>query len=252
MRTTLSLVALLAAAACSSGSTTSATDVAGEEAMGQVLSGAAELEALVAAAGGTNADDAAAFATAVTAFEAEATDLNFAEINNSRFDAIPAPSEDAAAPAGSADFSGFVNVNAGPTANLAAQIALEADFQSQRITGEQTSAFFGAGADGLEAYDGEIAITNGRVGAMGVANNARIDIAGTLTNGTNTVVVDADIIGKFLGTPVAGARGIVTDETQIVVPSDDADAPVTAPALSLQLNGEDVVGGSAGFLVTAD
>lgn len=210
MRSSISLIALLTVAACSSSSSTqSASDVAG----------VAEVQLPA---------EVIAFNTAVADFEADAlaVGLTDAETSNTRFDAIPT--------AGTADFAGFVNVNAGPTANLSAQIGLTADFATTEITGEQTSPFF-AETDGvLEEYEGEIAVTFGRVGARGIPNNARIDIAGTINNDTNTVVVDGEILGKFIATPIVGAVGEAT----------------VGDSLSITLNDEAVVDGSAGFAVT--
>lgn len=224
MRTSFSLLSLLAIAACSSsGGTQTATGVAGEAGL--------------------------AFSSAVTDFDAEATNVGLATASNTRFDAIPTT--------GTANFAGFLNVNAGPEADLTAQLELVADFATTEISGNQVGSFFAVTDDGLEEYTGVVDVTFGRTGARGIANNARIDIAGTITNDVNTVAVDGEILGKFIGTPIIGAEGIVNTGDQVANPafvsgdvSADA-APETIDALNLTLNGEAVTDGSAGFSVLA-
>ena len=249
MRMSASLIALLSVAACSSSSTDrTVTEVAGDEG-GVVINGetldAEGLRELVEA-GGTEDPASVAFAASLSDFEIEATTLDILSINNTAFEGFPV--------VGSADYAGFVRINAGPTANLGAEIDLAANFETGDITGEQTSAFFGTGPDGLEEYEGEVEIFNGRVGARGIANNARIDIEGTISNDVNTVVVDAAIVGKFIGTPIVGLRGEVNAGDQIVsVPSTDPEVPSeTRDALTLTLNGEAVTDGSAGFVAFND
>jgi hypothetical protein len=236
MRVSCSLFALLAATACSTSTTTreivKVTDTPGVIINGETLDEQG-LRDLIADGDTTEEDAPAAtptdaFTAALAAFEAETRAINFEDINNSRFTAIPETA--------SADFAGFVRVNAGPTANLAAQIELTADFETGKITGEQTSAFFGATSTGFEAYEGEVDVTYGRVGARGIPNNARIDIAGTIKNDLNSVVVDGEILGKFRGTPIVGMAGSAT----------------VGDALSLTLNGTSVSGGTASFVVAND
>jgi hypothetical protein len=235
MRISCSLVALLAAAACSS-TTTTREVIEVSETPGVIINGETldeqGLRDLIDDGGSTAGDElptsatpSDAFAANLATFETDASAVNFATINNSRFVAIPTT--------GSADYAGFLRVNAGPTANLAAQVDLTANFATGVISGEQTSPFFGATTSGLDEYEGDVDITYGRVGAKGVANNARVDFAGTIQNDVNTIVVDAEIVGKFRGTPIEGIAGSATV-------GDD---------LSLTLNGTSVTGGTAAFAV---
>lgn len=222
MRRVIPFIALLAIAACSSSSNdTSDGGVAGGGGTG-------------GGGGGGNTDPIIELdpnATPAEAFDVNTRNFNRAvriegldDSNNSRFTAIPSRS--------SAEFAGFIGIDAGRTANVSAQYDLTANFGTGNITGEQTSAFFGTNAAGdLEEYDGKVEIFYGRVGARGIDNNARIDIRGELENGTNTIGVDGEILGKFRGTPIIGMTG-------------------TARAgrdMSIMLNDRAVTNGSASF-----
>lgn len=243
MRTTISFLALLTFAACSS-SGPSTSGVAG--ASGATEDSVPTLRALIDSEIGSSAE-AASFASALTSFEADAATAGLAVRNNTDFEFIP--------PSGQADFVGFVQVNAGPTANLAAELEITADFGPLgRVTGDITSPFFAAGENGLEEYNDDVNIVFGATRARGVANNIRLDISGTIDNGvgdaaaTNTVVVDAIIDGKFIGSPIIGAAGQVSTGDTVA-----GNAANRGPAIStLTLNGTAVESGSAGFLVLAE
>lgn len=233
MRTTVSVLALLTFAACSSSSSTG-SGVASD--VDTAVENAPVLRAFIDADGSAS-EAATDFAAALAAFDEEATELGLGDINNSRFTALPET--------GTAEYTGFLNVNAGPTANLGAELSLTADFAPNgRITGETTSPFFGIGADGLEEYEDDIVIDFGVPRARGIGNGARVDVAGTISNDTNTVVVDAIIEGKFIGTPIVGARGTVNAGDTF----GNGDSAVNA--LDLTLNAGNVTDGSVSFIVT--
>lgn len=238
MRTSISLLALLAVSACAAASSTTSSDVADDVA--SVEEEAINATGLAALLDVTNSgENAAAFATALTAFEEEAMELELDIINNSRFDALPV--------VGSSDYAGFVRVNAGPTADLGAQIDLTANFaENGQIAGDITSPFFAATEDGLVEYEDDVAVVFGATRSRGQGNTARVDLEGTISNETNTVVVDAIIEGRFIGTPIVGARGEVNVGDQFGSGDNAVDA------LSLTLNGEAVGAGSVGFVVLND
>lgn len=237
MRTSASLLALLAVAACSSSSSTGSgvAAVAAPVAVDNVPA----LRALIDADGSTTTETTS-FAAALAAFETSADDAGLADISNARFDAMPTR--------GTAEYTGFVQVDAGPTADLAAELELTADFaENGKITGDVTSPFFGVGPNNLlVAYEDDVEVVFGATRARGIGNGARVDIEGSITDGTDTIVVDAIIEGSFIGTPIVGARGIVN-------PGDTfGNGDNAVNALTLTLNEEAVTDGSVGFVVLAE
>jgi len=150
---------------------------------------------------------------------------------------------------GEADFAGFLQVDAGPTANLSAELELTADFgENGRITGDITSPFFAAGPNGLVEFEDDVEIVFGIPRARGIGNGARIDVEGTINNEAETIVVDVDAIieGKFIGTPIVGATGTVNPGDTFGLGSNAVNA------LDLTLNDVNVVDGSVGFLVLVE
>lgn len=241
MRISLSILALLAAAACSSSSSTGG-GTAGEGDGGTLANGDsgltfADLAAATATAGNV---DAIAFAAAVDNLVADVADVDGRPLDDYNFTAFVSVPD-----TGTATYSGLINVNAGPTANLSAGLSLDADFAAASLTAEQTTAFYGINAGTLEAYTGDLAFSNGVIGARGVENAARLDIAGTLTGGANVVTVDGEIFGRLVGTPIVGISANTTVEEAAARTNPDR-------ALDITLNGTAVTEGSAGFVVVDD
>lgn len=241
MRISLSIIALLAAAACSSsGSTGGGT--AGEGEQGTVANGDSGLTFTALDAGVAPAGNAAAtaFAAQVDSFVEDVADVNGRPLDDYNFTAfVSVPTT------GTATYSGLINVNAGATANLTAGLSLDADFVTKKLTADQTTDFYANTGGTLEAYAGELAFSNGVIGARGVDNAARLDIAGTLTGATNTVVVDGEIFGKLVGTPVVG----ISANTTVAEAAAFSNAE---RAMNITLNGSAVTNGSAGFVVIDD
>ena len=235
MRTSVSFLALLAIAACSSSNSTGAgvaSDVAG------TVDNVPALRALIEA-DASGSDATTDFAAALADFETSATEVGLADIRNSRFDALPTT--------GTADYAGFVQVDAGPTANVTAELGLTADFaENGQITGDITSPFFGAGPDGLVEFQDDVEVVFGATRARGVGNGARVDIAGTISNETDTIAVDAIIEGRFIGTPIVGAKGTVN------VGDAFGTGANAVNALDLTLNDITVPDGSVSFTVLAE
>ena len=241
MRITFSIIALLAAAACSgSGSTGGGT--AGEGQQGNIANGDSDLTftALATATAPTGDANAIAFAAEVDSLVADVADVAGKPLDDYNFTAfVSVPTT------GTASYSGLINVNAGPTANLSAGLTLDADFAAKSLTADQTTDFYANTGGTLEAYAGELAFSNGIIGARGVDNAARLDIAGTLTGASNTVIVDGEIFGKLVGTPIVG----ISANTTV---AEAAARAAADRAMNITLNGTAVTDGSAGFVVIDD
>lgn len=253
MRIGLSILALLAVAACSSNSSTGGgTAGVDESAPGNGDSGLT-FESVAAAAATASDADAVAFAQVVDVFQTDVGDVNGRSLDDYSFTAFTSVPT-----SGTASYSGLINVNAGAAANLSAGLDLDADFGAGTLTADQTTDFYANAGGTLQAYDGELTFSNGAVGlrgtdddgndilgARGVANAARLDIAGTLTGGGNTVVVDGEIFGKLVGTPVVGISANTTVAEAAARSNPDR-------AMNITLNGTAVTDGSAGFVVIDD
>ena len=239
MRTSLSILALLAVAACSGGGS-SGGGTAGVG--GTPANGDSDLTFTgIASAAATASDaDAVAFASALDTFQADVADIDgrpLDDFNFTMFTEVPTT--------GTASYSGFINEHADATANLSAGLDLDVNFATTDVTADQTSDFFADDDGTLVAYDGALSFENGKVGARGVDNSARLDIAGTLIGDSNTVVVDGEIFGKLVGTPIVGISANTTVAEAAAQTNPDR-------AMNITLNGDAVTDGSAGFVVIDD
>lgn len=234
MRTSLSVIALITLAACSGGPS-SGDGTAG---VGDNRGGDSGLVFDGIAAASAGADTASqAFAARVDAFQADVASVDdrpLADYSFTAFTGIP--------DTGSATYSGLINVNAGPSADLTAGLDIVANFGNSRLTATQTSGFFANDGGTLVPYAGTLSYSNGTIGARGTPNNARLDIAGTLSGDGNTVTVDGEILGKLVGTPVVGISANTTVADAAALSNPDR-------AMSITLNGSAVTDGSAGFVV---
>lgn len=237
MRSLVSVLALFVAAACSGGSSSDGgTAGAGGSAPGD---SGLRFDAIAAATPGTDMASQG-FAATVDAFQADVAavdDRPLADYNFTAFSGIPSSS--------SASYSGLINVNAGATANLAAGLDIVANFGNETLTATQTSAFYANSGGTLVPYAGTLAYSNGTIGARGTPNNVRLDIAGSLTGAGNTVVVDGEILGKLVGTPIVGISANTSVAEAAALSNPDR-------AMSITLNGTAVPDGSAGFVVIDD
>lgn len=236
MRRSLSILAMLAVAACSGGGTSGGGTAGAGDGAANGDSGLTFSD--IAGASAAAADtEATAFAAALDAFEADVLDVDGRPLDDYNFTAfVSVPT------AGAATYTGFMNVNAGPTADLSAGLTLGVNFANDSITADQTTDFFADSNGTLVAYDGTLAFSNGKIGARGVDNSARLDIAGTLTGDGNTVVVDGEIFGKLVGTPIVG----ISANTTVAEAAARSNAD---RAMNISLNGTAVTDGSAGFVV---
>ncbi|MEL6640786.1 MAG: hypothetical protein AAFP98_05670 [Pseudomonadota bacterium] len=237
MRTFLSILAILAVAACSGGGSSGG----GTAGIGSTNGDSDLVFDAIASASAAAADtDAVNFATALDTFQDDVADVDgrpLDDYNFTKFTDVPST--------GTASYSGFINVNAGPSADLTAGLDVDVNFVSEALTADQTTDFFANSNGDLVAYNGELTFTNGKIQARGVDNSARLDIAGTLTGAGNSVVVDGEIFGKLVGTPIVG----ISANTTV------AEAAATGNperAMNITLNGNAVSDGSAGFVVIDD
>lgn len=239
MRTSLSILAMLAVAACSGGgSSGSGTAGVGSS----TTNGDSDLVfADIAGASANAADaDATAFAATLDTFEADVADVDgrpLDDYNFTKFSDVPTT--------GTASYSGLINVNAGASANLSAGLEVDVNFVTDALTAEQTTDFYANSNGTLVGYDGALTFENGKIQARGVDNSARLDIAGTLTGDGNTVAVDGEIFGKLVGTPIVG----ISANTTV---AEAAALGVEEREMNITLNGAPVTDGSAGFVVIDD
>lgn len=239
MRTSFSILAVLAVAACSGGGS-SGGGTAG--AGGSTTNGDSDLVFTDIAGASANAADADAttFAATLDTFEADVASVDgrpLDDYNFTKFSDVPTT--------GTASYSGLINVNAGASANLSAGLEIDVDFATDALAAEQTSDFYANNSGTLVGYDGALTFANGKIQARGVDNSARLDIAGTLTGGGNTVIVDGEIFGKLVGTPIVG----ISANTTV---AEAAALGVEEREMNITLNGDAVTDGSAGFVVIAD
>ncbi len=241
MRIALSVVALLAVAACSGGAS-SGGGTAGAGGAGTQPNGDSDLvfDGIAAAAATASDAQAVAFAATLDDFQADVADVDGRPLDDYNFTAFVGVPE-----TGTANYSGLININAGPTADLTAGLGIVANFANETMFATQTTDFYADDAGTLQEYDGSLTFDTGRINARGVPNSARLDIAGTLTGGGNTVVVDGEIFGALVGTPVVG----ISANTTVA----EAAARTNADrAMNITLNGTAVTDGSAGFVVIDD
>jgi len=193
MRISLSILAVLAMSACSNGSSSS-SGIATAGDSGLSFAGFTNLNEVVAT------EDGAAFIAASEALNTAASDIDgrtLESFNFTRFDTVPT--------AGTASYSGMMNVNAGEDANLAAGLGLDVNFATNVIDAEQTTQFYANDDGTLIAYDGELALEGLlRERENSPANRVTLDVDGTLIGDGNTIVVNGEVLGKLVGTPVVG------------------------------------------------
>jgi hypothetical protein len=241
MRTALSLLALIAVAACSGGSS-SGGGTAGAGGAGSSANGDSDLvfDGIAGASATASDADAVAFAAGLVDFQSDVADVDGRPLDDYNFTAFTGVPDNS-----TANFSGLINVNAGPTADLSAGLSIVANFGNETMLATQTTDFYADNAGTLQQYDGTLSFDTGRIGARGIANSARLDIDGTLTGGGNTVTVDGEIFGALVGTPVVG----ISANTTV---AEAAARSNPERALDITLNGTAVTDGSAGFVVIDD
>ena len=183
---------------------------------------------------------ATTFAAALDAFQADVADVDGRPLDDYNFTAFTGVPT-----SGTASYSGFINVNAGSAADLTAGLDITANFGTAALQAQQTSAFYANSGGTLASYAGDLTFSNGKIGARGTPNGARLDIAGTLTGSGNTVVVDGEILGALVGTPVVGISANTTVAEAAALENPER-------AMSITLNGSPVTEGSAGFVVIDD
>lgn len=239
MRTSLSILAMLAVAACSGGGASGGGTAGSGSSNTNGDSGLTFTD--IAGASATASDaDAVSFAAALDSFEADVQDVDGRPLDDYNFTAfVSVPNT------GTATYSGFLNVNAGATANLSAGLEMGVNFATEEIIADQTTDFYANSNGTLVGYDGALAFSNGKINARGVENSARLDIAGTLTGDGNTVVVDGEIFGRLVGTPIVGISANTTVAEAAALSNPDR-------AMNISLNGTAVSDGSAGFVVIDD
>lgn len=137
-------------------------------------------------------DEVNAYLDAQDIRTARSADVDLLALSNSRWVAIPT--------SGTVDYSGTFAVTANNDIAAGGDFTMTANFNDDTISAEH-GPLYGYEDSGLVRYDGEIAFTNGQVGA-GVRNDVSFDVAGTIASEANTIDVDGTLEGKFMGTPV--------------------------------------------------
>ena len=155
--------------------------------------------------------DAVAFDTAFNEFAALKQAQPVDSPANTAWKAIPST--------GTADFTGRMFVFAGDPDRegilAVATTALTADFANDTISASHET-FYGTEAGRIVRYDGEIAITQGRIGAS-VPNDVGFQINGTLESDTKLFTLDGALTGKLKATPLRGILATAEDDPDIIV-----------------------------------
>ncbi len=239
MRTSRSILVLLAVAACSGGGSSGGGTAGTGDAVTNGDSGLTFDQLASASADPANAD-AVSFAASLAAFQDDVQDINGRPLEDYNFTAfVEVPQS------GAASYSGFINVNAGASANLSAGLDIDVDFATEDLTADQTSDFHANKNGNLVAYSGVLSFENGKINARGVPNSARLDITGTLTGDGNVVIVNGEIFGKLVGTPIVG----ISANTSVAEAAATSNPERT---MNITLNGDAVTDGAAGFVVIDD
>ena len=100
--------------------------------------------------------------------------------------------------AGSAEFAGFLTVNAGIFDRFVSELELDLDFDADTIEATHGQFYRDDDFGGVTEYDGELRLIRGTIGESNI-NDLDIDVRGTLRNGDSRLRVSANLSGGFLG-----------------------------------------------------
>ncbi|MGB5559062.1 MAG: hypothetical protein WBN04_13765 [Paracoccaceae bacterium] len=107
---------------------------------------------------------------------------------------------------GSAKFDGFSAITidtASQTLALIGLAELKANFGAGTVTGTLTDFNGGYSSGSIDAYGGNITVSNGQIG-LPVPNAFIADYNGTLTGNSESVVLGGGMTGVFKATPIRG------------------------------------------------
>lgn len=127
------------------------------------------------------------------------------DIPNSAWSAIPA--------SGTATYNGVAALRVGEPGNrtqLAGDAQIDFDFQQGTVAG-RLDRFFGVdNTRDLAEYRGSLVLSAGEIG-MTRPNAWQADYAGTINGNGDRIVLDGQIIGDFVGTPIRAATASEAD-----------------------------------------
>ena len=160
----------------------------------------------------------------IATFNARADAINFPDLEFTPDNLVPT--------AGTAEFDGFIEIEANPSDMFSASMALDLDFANMTFTAEHgeflRSELFSS--TGPRIYSGDLSLRGGTIGFSDDPNRLQLTISGTLVNRdggasrlhlagrVNGSLIGDDLVGLGLTSPTFADPDVITirvdDETQ--------------------------------------